>query len=117
VARRCRGVLAFEIGAAAVRMQLGTARAEALGALVARCPVDGVAALAAAIARADRHGAALAPALRALAAEARAEQARRLRDDAARAAPKIQLVVALLLVPAVMLLVAAVLVQELAPPG
>jgi tight adherence protein C len=117
VAHRCRGVLASEIGAAAVRMQLGTARSEALDALVARCPVDGVAALAAAIARADRHGAALAPALQALAAEARAEQARRLRDDAARAAPKIQLVVALLLVPAVMLLVAAILVQALAPAG
>jgi tight adherence protein C len=117
VARRCRGLLASEIGAAAVRMQLGTARPEALDALVARCPVDGVAALAAAIARADRHGAALAPALQALAAEARAEQARRLRDDAARAAPKIQLVVALLLVPAVMLLVAAILVQALAPAG
>jgi tight adherence protein C len=117
VARRCRGVLASEIGAAAVRMQLGTARCEALDALVARCPVDGVAALAAAVARADRHGAALAPALAALAAEARADHARRLSDDAARAAPKIQLVVALLLVPAVMLLVAAVLVQTLAPAG
>ena len=34
-------------------------------------------------------------------------------EDAARAAPKIQLVVALVLVPAVMLLVAAVLVQAL----
>jgi tight adherence protein C len=116
VGRRCRGLLAAEIGAAAVRMQLGATRPEALATLVARCPVDGVAALAAAIERADRHGAPLAPALRALAAEARAEQARRLRDGAARAAPKIQLVVALVLVPAVMLLVAAVLVQTLAPP-
>jgi tight adherence protein C len=115
VARRCHGLLAAEIGAAAVRMQLGATRGEALDALLARCPVDGVAALAAAIARADRHGAPLAPALAALATEARAEQARRLRDDAARAAPKIQLVVALVLVPAVMLLVAAVLVQTLAP--
>jgi tight adherence protein C len=116
VGRRCRGLLAAEIGAAAVRMQLGATRAEALAMLVARCPVDGVATLAAAIERADRHGAPLAPALQALAAEARAERARRLRDDAARAAPKIQLVVALVLVPAVMLLVAAVLVQTLAPP-
>ena len=116
VGRRCCGLLAHEIGAAAMRMQLGATRAEALDILLARCPGDGVAALAAAIARADRHGAALAPALAALAAEARAEQARRLRDDAARAAPKIQLVVALVLVPAVMLLVAAVLVQTLAPP-
>jgi tight adherence protein C len=117
VSRRCHGLLAAEIGAAAVRMQLGTTRGEALDALLARCPVDGVAALAAAIARADRHGAPLAPALAALATEARAEQARRLRDGAARAAPKIQLVVALVLVPAVMLLVAAVLVQTLAPTG
>ncbi|MEA2129679.1 MAG: tight adherence protein [Solirubrobacteraceae bacterium] len=116
VGRRCRGLLAAEIGAAAVRMQLGATRPEALATLVARCPVDGVAALASAIERADRHGAPLAPALQALAAEARAERARRLRDDAARAAPKIQLVVALVLVPAVMLLVAAVLVQTLAPP-
>ena len=69
----------------------------------------------AAIGRADRHGAPLAPALEGLAAEARAEHARRLRDEAARAAPKIQLVVALLLVPAVMLLVAAALVQALVP--
>ncbi|MEA2181697.1 MAG: hypothetical protein QOF69_882, partial [Solirubrobacteraceae bacterium] len=49
------------------------------------------------------------------AVQARADQARRLRDDAARAAPKIQLVVALVLVPAVMLLLAAVLVHTLAP--
>ncbi|MDQ3675756.1 MAG: hypothetical protein M3401_02980, partial [Actinomycetota bacterium] len=62
-----------------------------------------------------RHGAALAPALEALAVEARADQARRLHDEAARAAPKIQLVVALVLVPAVMLLVGAVLMQSLAP--
>jgi len=113
VGRLCGGLLAAELGAAAMRMQLGATRTEALDALLARCPVDGVAALAAAIARADRHGAPLAPALEALAAEGRAEEARRLRDDAARAAPKIQLVVALVLVPAVMLLVAAALVQTL----
>ena len=73
--------------------------------------------LVAAIARSERHGAPLAPALQSLATEARAEQSRRLRDRAARAAPKIQLVVALVLVPAVMLLVAAVLVQGLGGRG
>jgi tight adherence protein C len=109
------GLLAAELGAAAARMELGATRAEALAELVERCPLDGVATLVAAIARSDRHGAPLAPALHALAAEARAEQARRVRDGAARAAPKIQLVVALVLVPAVMLLVAAVLVQTLVP--
>ena len=94
-----------------MRLGLGAARSEVLRELVARCPGTGVATLAAAIARSDRHGAPLAPALAALAAEARAEQSRRLRDGAARAAPKIQLVVALVLVPAVMLLVGAVLVR------
>jgi tight adherence protein C len=94
-------------------MALGEPRDRALGVLLERCPVDGVAALASAIGRSDRHGAPLAPALADLAAEARAQQARELRDGAARAAPKIQLVVALVLVPAVMLLIAAVLVQRL----
>ena len=114
VGRRMRGVLAGELAAAAARIELGAPRDAALGELVARCPAAGVATLTAAIARSDRHGSPLAPALEALAAEARAEQARRLRDAAARAAPKIQLVVALVLVPAVMLLIGAVLVQGLA---
>jgi tight adherence protein C len=110
VGRRMSGVLATELDGAAARIQLGMPLGEALHALVARCPAPGVAALVAAIRRAHVHGAPLTPALEALAAEARAEQARGLRDAAARAAPKIQLVVALVLVPAVMLLVGAVLV-------
>ncbi|MDX6718883.1 MAG: tight adherence protein [Solirubrobacteraceae bacterium] len=114
VGTRCSGLIAVELRAAATRLELGATRDEALDELVARCPIDGVATLAAGVVRAERHGAPLAPALEATAAEARAEQARRLRDDAARAAPKIQLVVALVLVPAVMLLVGAVLVQALA---
>lgn len=117
VGRRMSGVLAAELDAAAARMQLGATRSEALRQLVARCPVPGVATLAAAIARADVHGSPLTPALQALAAEARAEQARGLREAAARAAPKIQLVVALVLVPAVMLLVGAVLARGLAGSG
>jgi len=107
------GLLGAEFGAAAARMELGEPRERALALLLERCPVDGVATLAAAIGRSDRHGAPLAPALADLAAEARAQQARELHDGAARAAPKIQLVVALVLVPAVMLLMAAVLLQTL----
>ena len=113
VGRRCQGLLADECSAAATRLQLGSTRDEAFAELVARCPLDAIATLAASVGRADRHGAPLAPALESIAADARAEQARRLRDEAARAAPKIQLVVALVLVPAVMLLVGAVLVQAL----
>lgn len=115
VGRRCSGPLAAELRGVAARIELGATRADALDELVARCPIPAAGALVAAVARADRHGAALAPALDALATEARAEQARRLRDQAARAAPKIQLVVALVLVPAVMLLVAAVLLRALGP--
>ena len=113
VGRRSGGLLADELRATATRLELGATRDEAFGELVARCPIAAVATLAAAVARADRHGAPLAPALESISADARADEARMLRDDAARAAPKIQLVVALVLVPAVMLLVAAVLVQAL----
>ena len=113
VARRRGGVLAGELGAAAARAALGVPRAEALERLARRCPTDGVAALVAAIRRTERHGAPLAPAVHALAADARAQRAQRLRERAARAAPKIQLVVALLLVPATMLLVGAALAAAL----
>jgi tight adherence protein C len=109
VGRRRGGPLAAELRSAAARAALGVPRAHVLERLARRCPLDGVAALAAAIARCERHGAPLAPALRALAADARAERAQNVRERAARAAPKIQLVVALLLVPAVMLLIGACL--------
>jgi tight adherence protein C len=117
VGGRMSGVLAAELAGAAARLELGVPRDDVLRELVARCPQRGVATLAGAIARAERHGAPLAPALAALAADARAEQAVRARDGAARAAPKIQLVVALVLVPAVMLLIGAVLVQGLGGAG
>jgi tight adherence protein C len=113
VGRRRGGVLAGELAAAATRAALGVPRAQALDRLARRCPSDGVIALVAAIRRTERHGAPLGPALLALAADARAERAQRLRERAARAAPKIQLVVALLLVPATMLLVAAALAAAL----
>ncbi len=113
VGRRHPGALAAELGRAAAEIDLGVPRARALAGLGARCPLPEVATLVAAVGRADRHGASLGPALEALAAEARAEHARRVRDAGARAAPRIQLVVALLLVPAAMLLVAAALVQAL----
>jgi tight adherence protein C len=113
VGRRRGGPLAAELRAAATQAALGVARSDVLARLQRRCPVEGVAALVAAIGRAERHGAPLGPALQALAADARAQRAQRLRERAGRAAPKIQLVVALLLVPAVMLLVGAALAAAL----
>jgi tight adherence protein C len=111
VGARHRGTLAAELRATAGALALGTPREAALDRLVAAAPLPAIAALAAAIGRSERHGAPLAPALAAIAADARAEQGRALTERAARAAPKIQLAVALLLVPAVMLLVGAAVLR------
>jgi tight adherence protein C len=114
VGARRGGLVAGELRRMAARRELGLARADGLAELRARLPLPAVAALAAALERADRHGAPPAPALTALAEQARADRARGLQDRAAAAAPRIQLAVALLLVPAVLLLVAAGLVHGLA---
>ncbi len=113
VGRHRRGLLAGELRRTAAEIELGVPQAHALQALRARCPGEGIAALVAAVQRSARHGGPLAPALRALATAARAQRAQALRDSAARAGPKIQLAVALLLVPGVMALVAAALVAGL----
>jgi tight adherence protein C len=107
VGRRHGGLVAGELLAATTRTALGVSRTDALERLARRCPIEGVSALVAALRRTDRHGAPLGAALHALATDARAQHAQRTRERAARAAPKIQLVVALLLVPSVMLLVGA----------
>jgi tight adherence protein C len=114
VGRRRGGLVATELRTVAERLALGVPRADALAALRRSLPLPAIGLLTAAIARADRHGAPLAPALGALALQARADRARALHEQAARAAPKIQLAVALLLVPAVLLVVAAGLVHGLA---
>jgi tight adherence protein C len=109
VGRRHPGVLAAELRRAAGRRALGVPAATALAELERRAPGEGVGVLCAALRRADRHGAPLADALAAQAGQARSRSAARTAEAAARAAPRIQLVVALLLVPSVLLLVAAAL--------
>lgn len=113
VARRDRGLLAREWRAAVVQIELGLPREQALAALVQRCPCPGMTTLVRALERAHVQGAPLAETLAALAREARAARARRLAERAAKAAPQIQLVVALLLVPSVLLLIAAALLASL----
>lgn len=112
VGRRHSGPLAREWRAASAQLALGVPRDEALCRLARRCPPPAMGALTAALRRAERHGAPLSRTLAAQASEARAARARRVREHAAKAAPKIQLVVALLLVPSVLLLVAAALVAS-----
>jgi tight adherence protein C len=113
VGRRHPGLLASELRRAADRLALGTPRHETLAGLERRCPAAGVPTLVAALRRADRHGAPLGLTLAAQALDARADRARRAAEGAARAGPKIQLVVALMLVPSVLLLVAAALLPAL----
>ncbi len=108
-----RGLLALELGRADALTKLGESRAGALAQLERRCPLPEVVALVAAIRRADRYGAALEPMLAALAAGARADQQRRITERAQSTAPKIQLIVALLLVPAAICCVAAGMIASL----
>jgi tight adherence protein C len=115
VGRRHPGLLAKELTRAANRANMGEPAERALEQLEARCPATGIAPLAAALRRAERHGAPLSTTLAAQALQARSLRAAKRSEHAAKAAPKIQLVVALLLVPAVLLLVAAALVPALTP--
>jgi tight adherence protein C len=107
------GLLSAELRSALTALELGAPRERALVALCERCPVPEVRGLAAALRRSALHGAPLGGAVAALALASRAERARRVHEDAQRASPKIQLVVALLLVPAALLLVAAALLAGL----
>jgi tight adherence protein C len=96
---------------------LGVPLADALAGMHRRLPLPEVRALVAALDRARRHGAPLSATLAGQARDARLALRRRVQEDAARAGPKIQLVVALLLVPSVLLLVAASLASALLGSG
>ncbi len=113
VGKRHAGVLAAELRTAAARCAVGVSRRDALRGLERRAPTEGVRAVTAVLDRADRLGAPPAEALQALARDARESRARTRAEAAAKAAPKIQLIIALLLVPSVMLLIAAALAPAL----
>ena len=113
VGERTRGILGAEWRVVGREAALGMPLSDSLRAMAARVPVPEVTALIATVERALRHGAPLAETLSAQARDARATRSRRIREEAARAGPKIQLVVALLLVPSVLLIVAAALAAAL----
>jgi tight adherence protein C len=117
VGRRTRGPLAGEWRALARQTELGVPLAQSIEAGVRRFPLPEMHAFAASLNRALRHGAPLAETLAAQSRDVRFALHRRVQEDAARAGPKIQLVVALLLVPSVLLLVAAALVTALLGQG
>ena len=117
VGARADGPLAVEWRAVGREVELGVPLADALAAMSGRLPLSEVRALVAALDRARRHGAPLGTTLAGQAHDARLSLRRRVQEDAARAGPKIQLVVALLLVPSVLLLVAAALASALLGSG
>ncbi|WP_320672352.1 type II secretion system F family protein [Patulibacter defluvii] len=106
-----QGLLGGELRRAAAEVRLGVPCETALVRLRRRCPAEGAGELLAVLLRVHRHGGSATAGLSALGEDLRARRARAAIDRAARAAPKVQLVVALLLVPAAMLLIAAVLLQ------
>jgi tight adherence protein C len=113
VGRRARGPLAAEWRRVGRETALGVPLHNSLVGTTERLPLPEVTALVGALDRAARHGAPLAATLAAQAEGARLARRRRIQEEAARAGPKIQLVVALLLVPSVLLLVAAALAAAL----
>jgi tight adherence protein C len=117
VGERAEGPLAAEWRATGREVALGVPLKQALDDMTRRLPLPEIRSLAAALDRARRHGAPLAGTLEAQARDARAALRRHIQEEAARAGPKIQLVVALLLVPSVLLLVAAALAAALVDSG
>jgi tight adherence protein C len=117
VGSRARGPVAAEWRAVARQVELGVPLDRALAGMAARLPLPEVRALAAALERSHRHGVPLGATLAGQARDTRLALRRHVQEEAARAGPKIQLVVALLLVPSVLLLVAAALLSALLGSG
>lgn len=110
---RGEGPLARELSVVVAQTSCGASQADALAELRRRLPAPELAAMAGVMERSRRHGSPLAEQLYDQAANLRAAQRRRIGERAARAAPKIQLAVALLLVPSVLLMIAAGLLANL----
>jgi tight adherence protein C len=110
---RGEGPLARELAMLTAESSCGLPQSEALESLRRRAPVREVSAMCGVIERSRRYGSPLADQLREQATALRGVQRRRIEEHAARAAPKIQLAVALLLVPSVLLMIAAGLLANI----
>lgn len=112
IAAGAEGPLAQELRIAVAELSCGTPLTTTLDRLRERAPGGEVAALCAAIERSRRYGSPLAEQLRRQSTALRRDRRRAVEEHAARAAPKIQLVVALVLVPSVLLMIAAGLIAN-----
>jgi tight adherence protein C len=112
IARSGEGPLAEELRLTVAELSCGTSLSAALESLRRRVPGGEMARLVTAIERSRRLGSPLADQLRRQATALRRDSRRAVEDRAARAAPKIQLVVALVLVPSVLLMITAGLIAN-----
>ncbi|MFL5833613.1 MAG: type II secretion system F family protein [Solirubrobacterales bacterium] len=112
LAQAGEGPLAEELRLTVAELSCGASLGDALRSLRARVPGAEVARLVAAIERSRQLGSPLAEQLRRQATALRRDSRREVEDRAARAAPKIQLVVALILVPSVLLMITAGLIAN-----
>lgn len=112
IAGAAGGPLAAELGVVVAEIECGASQSQAVEALRDRIGGAELGSLAAALERSRRFGSPLAEQLHDLAAGLRREGRRRIEERASRAAPKIQLVIALVLVPSVLLLLVAALVAH-----
>lgn len=104
--------LASELAIALAAVDCGASLDDAMVTMRRRLPGPELGSLASALQRSRRHGSPLAEQLHAQAAAQRLDARRQIAERAARAAPKIQLVIALVLVPSVLLSIAAALVAN-----
>jgi tight adherence protein C len=112
LARAGGGPLADELRVTLAELSCGMPQEAALCSLRARVPGGEMARLCTTIERSRRYGSPLAEQLRRQSSAMRRDQRRAVEERAARAAPKIQLVVALVLVPSVLLMIVAALVAN-----
>ena len=112
IARAGEGPLAEELRLTVAELSCGVPLGTALESLRRRVPGGELATLVAAIERSRKFGSPLADQLRRQATSLRRDSRRAVEERAARAAPKIQLVVALVLVPSVLLMIAAGLIAN-----
>ena len=107
-----RGPLASEFALTGIDMAWGLGQRVALESLRSRIGGREVASFVATLERSRKLGSPLADQLRRQASTLRQDQRRSIEEEAARAAPKIQLVIALILVPSVLLLMVAALIAN-----
>jgi tight adherence protein C len=112
LARGSEGPLAEELRMTVAELSYGRPLPAALLSRRRRVPGSEIAGLCAAIERSRRYGSPLAEQLRQQSSALRGDQRRAVEERAARAAPKIQLVVALVLVPSVLLMITAALIAN-----